>query len=87
MASSLRGALAFVLLIGGAFAAVAQTASGAAVAETIRVVDLPGVWAEARRRSPRLPAAAAAVERAEAAARLARATWLPSLRDSRRLQP
>jgi outer membrane protein TolC len=42
--------------------------------------DLPGVWEEARRRSPRLPAAAAAVERAEAAARLARAGWMPSLR-------
>jgi outer membrane protein TolC len=45
-----------------------------------RVVDLPGAWREARRRSPRLPAAAAAIERAEAAAKLARAGWLPSLR-------
>jgi len=80
VASSLRGAIAVLLLIGGSFAAVAQTDSGAAVAQTVRVVDLPGVWGEARRRSPRLPAAAAAVERAEAAARLARAGWMPSLR-------
>jgi outer membrane protein TolC len=43
-------------------------------------VDLPGAWAEARRRSPSLPAAAAAIERAEAAAGLARAGWLPALR-------
>ena len=55
-------------------------AAPAAVAQTVRVVDFAGAWREARRRSPRLPAAAAAIERAEAAAKLARAGWLPSLR-------
>ena len=45
-----------------------------------RVVEFAALWAEARRKSPSLPAAAAAIERAEAAARLARAGWMPSLR-------
>ena len=71
MASSLRGPIALLLLIAAARPAVAQAP---------RLVDLPAAWREARRRSPRLPAAAAAIERAEAAARLARSAWMPSLR-------
>src|SRR4051812_31277046 len=47
---------------------------------SVTAVTFEQAWAQAHRRSPRFEAAAASVLRAQAAAQLARAGWLPSLR-------
>jgi outer membrane protein TolC len=60
--------------------AVAETAPPPAAVPAVRTVSFAEVWAEAQRRSPRYQTAQAAVERAEASARLARAAYLPTLR-------
>jgi outer membrane protein TolC len=63
--------------------APAQKASppdATAVQPAVRAVSFAQAWALARQHNPRMPAAAAALSRAEASARLARAAWMPSVR-------
>jgi outer membrane protein TolC len=62
-------------------AAFAQGEVGAvASATSLRAVTFAQAWELAHQRNPRFEAAAAAVLRAQAAAQLARAAWLPALR-------
>ncbi len=56
------------------------TAPATRVSSETRAITMVEAWNEARRRSPRIEAAGAAVARADAAAQIARAAWLPSLR-------
>jgi outer membrane protein TolC len=74
------GAVILALGVGvGAAPAFAQD-DLTATAPSVRAVTFAQVWEQAHQRSPRFEAAAAAVVRAQAAAQLARAAWLPSLR-------
>ena len=72
--------MATIHLGGAGRAAAAEQPAAADRAPGPRTVTWQQAWAIARKYNPRLDAAAAAVERAQAAARLARAAWLPALR-------
>ena len=73
-------ALTLLLLAAPESVAAAAPTVDQAPGPRLRRVTLEQAWAEARKHNPRLEFAAAAVARAEAAAQLARAAWLPALR-------